>query len=92
VNRAYRFTDSYEDVETGSSSRFTDVQDVLDSSNGNYPWWWSHVFQLERLRFSDGEYLLQGINGNLLVEKPITRAEMITIVDRFREWIVDVFK
>lgn len=92
INLFARFTDSYKDVDVEYTSRFSDVQEILDASGGNYPWWWDHVYQLERLMFSDGEYLLQGTGGNLLVEKPITRAEMITIVDRFREWIVDVFK
>jgi len=85
-----RFTDGEYDTAT-TSSRFSDVQSLLDS--GNTPWWWEHVSQIESLRLLDGRWVLDSEDSeNLFIDAKITRAEVADVVNKFRLWCIECLK
>ncbi len=91
-NLLARYTDSSVDGVLLTTSRFTDIQAELDADPGNPPWWWKYICPLEQLKLPDGEYLLQGDDGELKIDMPITRAEMAYLIDKFRIWVIEAFK
>ena len=72
-----------------SDSRFADVQQIL---NGETPWWWEHVRDIEEIKLRDGRWLLEGFEPDILQpEGGMTRAEAAALINRFRGWSIEVF-
>ena len=90
IAMTYKFTDSEPWRSTKTTSRFTDVQAMLNTGT---PWWWENIRDIEEMKLSDGSYLIVGRgDGTLGIEHNITRAEMVVIIDKFRQWLIETFK
>lgn len=87
-----KYTDSEPYMSTKTTSRFADVNAILQASV-NPPWWWNYVRNIEDLKFKNGAYLLTGVGrGNLGIDLRVTRAEAVALMDKFRMWFIEVFK
>ena len=85
-----KYTDQQAPDNNKTTSRFTDVNNLLATST---PWWWADLRNIEDIRTEDGGYLFYGDgNGNFMPYKGITRAECVTIINKFRKVLVNAFK
>lgn len=88
-----RLSDSDPYRESVSSvSRFTDINTFLQNTDPD-PWWWQHLRDMESLKMSDGSYMVNGYpDGNFYLDNTLTRAQMVTLIDLMRQWMVDALK
>jgi hypothetical protein len=85
-----KLSDSDPFRSTKTTSRFTDVQSAINQ-NPNV-WYWQHIRDLEEIKLSNGDYLINGRpDGNLYVNSEVTRAEIVVLLDLLRVWFVEAF-
>ena len=92
LTRKYSVGEPYRSTKT--TSRFSDVQSQLSTN----PWWWVHIRDLEELKLpkqinGKDDYLINGRpDGTLDYNALVNRAEIITLIDKFRQWFIEAFK
>ena len=88
----YKYSDSEAPRHLKTTSRFDDVNDALNAV-GEDPWWWVDFRDIEDLLYLDGTYLFEGVGDNKFgIDRTITRAECVVLMNRFRKVMVEAFK
>lgn len=93
-----KYTDGTPFTSSKTESRFDDVNTAITANYEGNKWWWHNVRDLEDLKLSDGTYLLNGYPANELGEinlgfgDPLTRAQMVVLLNKFRAWYIEILK